>query len=80
MILCIPHRQPHRQHINQSQLQNPREHGGFDVLALFVGVEDNEGVGFFGERGFGRRHADDTRTVGLGEFGRFDKLGRFARA
>ena len=50
------------------------------MLALFVGVEDNEGVGFFGERGFGRRHADDGCAVRLGEFRRFDELRGFTGA
>ena len=44
------------------------------MLAFFVGVEDDQDVGFFGERGFGRCNADDGGAVGFGLFGRFDEL------
>ena len=50
------------------------------MLALFVGIEYDEDVGFFGERGFGGRHADDAGAVGLGEFSRFDEFWRFTGA
>ena len=74
------HPQPHRDHINQRELQYPREHGGFDVLAFFVGIEDDEDVGFFGKWGFGRCHADDGGAVGFGLLGGFDEFGRLAGA